>query len=185
MPDSLKAALRGLFLERYHQLRQHLQRRLGSADQAHDALQETYLRIERLDDEGVVKYPAAYLFRIALNAAEDQRKAGTRLLSLAEVDELYDMADELADPVRAVEGDAELQALQRALEELPYRRRAIVIAARLDDMPHRLIAARFGISVRTVEKELRAGLEHCCARLGRDFIQRFGPGAGKASNDNE
>ena len=185
MPESLKAALRGLFFERYHQLRQHLQRRLGSVDQANDALQETYLRIEKIDDQGVVKYPAAYLFRIALNAAEDQRKAGARLLSLTEVEELYDMADELSDPVRAAESDAELQALERALQELPYRRRAIIIAARLEDMPHRVIAARFGISVRTVEKELRAGLEHCCARLGRDFIQRFGPGAGKSSDDNE
>ncbi|WP_169805114.1 sigma factor-like helix-turn-helix DNA-binding protein, partial [Variovorax boronicumulans] len=61
------------------------------------------------------------------------------------------------------------------------RRRAIVLAARVDEMPHKDIAARYGVSARTVEKELRAGLEHCCERLGRDFIQRFGLGAGKQS----
>eukprot|EP01035_Chromulina_nebulosa_P043540 gene43540-58960_t len=62
-----------------------------------------------------------------------------------------------------------------------HSRRAIVLAARVDEMPHKDIAARYGVSARTVEKELRAGLEHCCERLGRDFIQRFGPGAGKQS----
>ena len=71
------------------------------------------------------------------------------------------------------------------MQELPKRRRAIVIAARVDQLPHRDIAERFGISARTVEKELRAGLEHCCERMGRDFIQRFGPGAGKTSKHHD
>jgi len=113
--------------------------------------------------------------------AEDQRKSNARLLSVGEVEELYDMADEMADPARGAEARNELEALERALAELPRRRRAIVYAARVDEMPHKDIATRYGVSVRTVEKELRAGLEHCCERLGRDFVQRFGPGAGKQS----
>lgn len=185
MPESIKATLRALFLERYAQFRKHLNKRLGSEDLANDALHETYLRVESITAQGSVKFPAAYLFRIALNIAEDRRKSDSRFLDLPEIEGLYELADELADPVRTVEARAELDALEGALAELPRRRRAIIIASRVDETPHREIALRFGISTRTVEKELRAGLEHCCERLGRDFVQRFGPGAAKPSKPYE
>ena len=185
MPDLLKTTLRKLFLERYGQFRRHLQRRLGSEDLANDALHETYLRVERMNVPEAISYPSAYLMRIAINIAEDQRRDNARLLSLPDIDDLYEMADELADPARTFSARAELEELERALQELPKRRRAIVIAARVDQLPHRDIAERFGISARTVEKELRAGLEHCCERMGRDFIQRFGPGAGKTSKHHD
>ncbi|WP_317200968.1 RNA polymerase sigma factor [Janthinobacterium sp.] len=173
--------LRALFLERYAQFRRHLQNRLGSEDLANDALHETYLRVESMNAPAFIKYPSAYLYRIALNIADDQRKSNARMLSVPEIEGLYELADELADPVRTVEVRAELAALEQALAELPRRRRGIVIAARVDQLPHSEIAQRFGVSPRTVEKELRAGLEHCCERLGKDFVQRYGPGAGKPS----
>jgi len=181
MPESLTASLRALFFERYAQFRKHLNIRLGSEDLANDALHETYLRVENISDQGSIKFPAAYLFRIALNIAEDRRKSEARYLSVPEIEGLYEMADELADPLRTVEARTELGALESALAELSHRQREIILAARVEELPHREIAARFRISTRTVEKELRAGLEHCCQRLGRDFIQRFGPGAGKSS----
>ncbi|QHI97407.1 sigma-70 family RNA polymerase sigma factor [Xylophilus rhododendri] len=185
MSESFKAALQALFLSRYAQLRRHLRLRLGSEDLAHDALQETYLRVEAMAERPAARFPSAYLFRIALNIAEDQRKTRARLLSTSEVEELYDMADEMADPARTAEARGEIGALDRALAELPRRRRAIVIASRVDEVPHQEIALRFGVSVRTVEKELRAGLEHCCERLGVEFVQRFGPGAGKTSKQHD
>jgi RNA polymerase sigma factor (sigma-70 family) len=185
MPESIKAMLRTLFFERYPQLRKHLSLRLGSQDLADDALHETYLRVESINATGTIKFPLAYLFRIAHNVAEDQRKSNARLLSEQEVDDLYEYADELADPARTISAVSELDALKRALDELPPRRREIVLAARVEELPHAQIAARFGISPRTVEKELRAGLEHCCARLDRRFIQRFGPGAGKPSIEHD
>lgn len=178
MPDTIKAAMRTLFLNRYSQFKRHLRLRLGSEDLANDALHETWLRVEKMTLAGAVKYPSAYLFRIALNIAEDQRKSNLRSLGTAELDELYEMADDMADPARTIEGRNQLDVLARALAELPRRRRDIVMAARVDEMPHRDIARHFGVSPRTVEKELRAGLEHCCARLGREFVQRFGPAAG-------
>lgn len=185
MPELLKATLRNLFLERYGQFRRHLQRRLGSEDLANDALHETYLRVEKMTVPEAISYPSAYLMRMALNVADDQRRDHARLLSVPDIEELYEMADELADPARIVLARTEIAALEQALQELPKRRRAIVIAARVDQLPHSEIAKRFDISARTVEKELRAGLEHCCARLGRDFIQRFGPGAGKTSRQHD
>lgn len=177
----MTSALRDLFLARYGAFRKRLKLRLGSEDLANDALHEAWLKVDSLGDAVEVKYPSAYLFRIALNIAEDQRRGQARTLSVPEVEALYDMADEMADTHRIALGRAELQALEAALDELPRRRRAIVIAARIEEVPHREIAERFGISLRTVEKELRAGLEHCCTRLEKKYVQRFGPGAGKTS----
>ncbi len=186
MAESIKAALRTLFLARYDQFRRHLRIRLGSEDLANDALHETYLRVDAMKEQaGAIKYPAAYLYRIALNVAEDQRKSGARLLTTDDLDGLYEMADEMADPARTFEARSELQALEDAMAELPKRQRAMLLAARVEELPHRDIAKRFAVSPRTVEKELRAALEHCCARMGRDFVQRFGPGAGKQSKHDE
>ena len=174
-------ALRDLFLSKYQEFRKRLRIRLGSEDLANDAMQEAWLRVDRLAETAPVDYPAAYLFKIASNIAEDQRRANARILSMDEIDELYEMADEAAGPVQVAEGREQLAALEAALAELPRRRQAIVIAARVDEVPHREIAERFGISVRTVEKELRAGLEHCCKKLEKKYVQRYGPQARETS----
>ena len=67
-------------------------------------MQETWLRVESMPDAAPVEYPAAYLFKIAVNVAEDQRRGSARLLSMEELEELYELADEAAGPVREVEG---------------------------------------------------------------------------------
>ncbi|QWA14101.1 RNA polymerase sigma factor [Sodalis ligni] len=175
MPDMIKKPLRELFLASYKEFRQRLWNRLGSQHLADDALHETWLRIDGVGDGVVVKYPAAYLFRIALNVAEEQRRSQSRIMSLDEVDELYQVADELADPARIIIGETEIETFRQILDELPPRRREMIIAARLRDVPHTDIARRFGVSLRTVEKELKAGLQYCCERMGKHYIQRFGP----------
>ena len=82
MPDSIKAALRALFLARYAQFRKHLQIRLGSEDLANDALQEAYLRVENTNVRSAVRYPSAYLFRSALNVAEYQLNSNAGVVSV-------------------------------------------------------------------------------------------------------
>ena len=177
------ASLRELFLAKYQDFRKRLRIRLGSEDLANEAMQETWLRVESMPDAAPVEYPAAYLFKIAVNVAEDQRRGSARLLSMEELEELYELADEAAGPVREVEGRQQLAALEAALAELPRRRQAIVIAARVDEVPHREIAERFGISVRTVEKELRAGLEHCCRKLEKSMSNASVPGPANRLRD--
>ena len=98
------ASLRELFLAKYQDFRKRLRIRLGSEDLANEAMQETWLRVESMPDAAPVEYPAAYLFKIAVNVAEDQRRGSARLLSMEELEELYELADEAAGPVREVEG---------------------------------------------------------------------------------
>ena len=179
---SSSMSLMGLFLEWQPELRKRLRRRLGSDELVNDVLQETYLRVERLGDSSPVSHnPAGYLFRMALNVAADQRQAESRYLTGEEVQDLLHIADAALDPARIAHARIEIAALEHALGELTARQREILIAARVDDLPQQEIADRFRISVRMVGKELKKALEHCGERLDRRVVQRFGPGAGKAS----
>jgi len=175
MTEMTRAKLRALLEAGYSALRARLARRLGSQDLADEALQDTWLRLARGGDVGAVRSPDTYLFRIALNVAADRRAAESRRLSEIEVEAAIHMADDVIDPAKIVEARAEFATLKRALEDLPERRRAIFIMARVEEVAHEEIARRFGISPRMVEKELRRALDHCSERLDRAVIRRFGP----------
>lgn len=176
-------ALRQLLVDRYDDLRRRLTRRLGSAELATEILHETYLRLNREPLKlGVVQSPKAYLFRTALNVAADHhRKAEGRRLNTLEIETLRGVADAAIDPAKAMEARLEVTTLERALEELTPRRRAILIAARLENVSHAELAARFGISTRMVEKDLRAALEHCSVRLEKKLTGRFGTNQSETS----
>jgi len=172
----------GLFLENYADFRQRLRRRLQSDALVDDVMQETYLRVERMDmTVAGVEQPLGYLFRIALNLATDQRRLNSRFLTGEEVDELMHSTDNVLDPPTVLAARQDIRALQEALGELTPRQRAILIAARIDETPQAAIAERFGISQRMVGKELKKALEICAMRVGRRAIQRFGPGSGDSS----
>jgi RNA polymerase sigma factor (sigma-70 family) len=66
-----------------------------------------------------------------------------------------------------LEARRQLMMFTKAIEELSERRRAILIAARLDEMPHQQIAERFGISKRMVQLELKYALVHCKDALSK------------------
>jgi RNA polymerase sigma-70 factor (ECF subfamily) len=176
MTETNWTTLRQLLVDRYEDFRRRLARRLGSTDLATEVLHETYLRLDRGSAElGIVNNPKAYLYRTALNVAADRhRSAEGRRLNNLEIDALRGIADAALDPAKAMEARLEVTMLERALDELTPRRRAILIAARLEEVPHVEIAARFGISTRMVEKELRSALIHCGQRLEIKLTSRFG-----------
>jgi RNA polymerase sigma-70 factor (ECF subfamily) len=180
--ESTSLPLLRLFMERRQELRRRLKNRLGSDELANDALQETYLRIKRMGDAtSVSSNPAGYLFRMAVNVAADQRQVDARYLTGSEVEDLLNTGAETLDPARIMHAKLEVEALELAMQELTPRQRAILIAARIEDVAQEDIARRFHISVRMVGKELKKALEHCGKRLDRKVTQRFGPGAGKES----
>jgi RNA polymerase sigma factor (sigma-70 family) len=167
MTETTWATLRQLLVDGYDDFRRRLARRLGSTELATEILHETYLRLGRASTElSVIRSPKAYLFRTALNVAADHRRtAEGRRLNKLEIETLRGIADAAFDPTMAMAVRLEVAVLERALDELTPRRRAILIAARLEDVSHAEIAGRFGISTRMVEKELRAALLHCSRQL--------------------
>ena len=167
MSNPSNALLKDLLVTRYKDLVRRLARRLGSDELAQDALQDTFLRLEQGNSIGPVHNPKAYLLRIALNMAANRRAADNRRLMVSETDKLLELPDDAPDPARAAEARSEVDAVKRALDDLPARRRAIVLASWIDNLSHSEIAHRFGISIRTVQVEMKLALEHCVFCLNR------------------
>ncbi|NII05795.1 RNA polymerase sigma factor [Luteibacter anthropi] len=178
----VETSLLGVFLDNYDDFRRRLRRRLRSDDLVDDVMQETYLRVEKLGPTEVrATHPTGYLFRMALNMAVDHHRSHGRLLTGEEVDDLIQSVDDPLDPQAVLASRQDLEALSHALDALTRRQREILIAARIDELPQADIAARFGISVRMVGKELKKALDTCAEKVGRKSVQRFGPGAGEPS----
>jgi RNA polymerase sigma-70 factor, ECF subfamily len=163
--DVNRANLRDLLVLNYDSLNQKLASRLGSSENAREALHDAYLHLEKATPAESIRNPLAYLFRIALNLAADRRRGEARRLTSSEVDVLLDIADEAPDAYRATAARSELRVLNRALKELPERRRSIFIAALIHKIPRKTIAKYYGVTVRTVDFEVQRALEFGARRL--------------------
>lgn len=160
--------LRHIIIGRYEQIRTRLTRSLGSRELAAEVLHETYLRLHRSDAIGVISHPESYIFQVARNIAADIRRGERRRAAQVEILETVVQPGDTPDLSREMEARSQVNVLKHALSELSPRRRAILIAARIDGLSHDTIAQRFGISRTMVQKELRRALEHCVERLGKD-----------------
>jgi RNA polymerase sigma-70 factor (ECF subfamily) len=168
MTESTRSALINVLVASYDEFRRQLTVRLGSAELACEALQDTFLRLESATTMGPVRKPRAYLLRTAFNLALNRLVAERRRITLAEVDALLEIADDAPDPARIVEARSDIAIIQRALRELSPRRREIVIAACLDDVSLKFLAKRFGVSLRTIQIELKQTLIHLASLLEHD-----------------
>lgn len=166
MSEGMVSTLRARMVARYVELRGKLERIVGSRDDAADAMQETWLRLAAMSDgTTTVNNADAYLLRMAANIATDRYRQDNVLLARGEIDELVHMVDEVGDPERIASGRSDVQALSLVLARMPARRRAILVAARVEGQLNSEIAQRLDVSVSTVEKELRAALEYCKKHL--------------------
>jgi RNA polymerase sigma factor (sigma-70 family) len=177
MTETLLALLRRVLVDEYGGLKRRLARRFGSVDFASEVLHEAWVRLDRIGEgpSAGVHNPAAYLYRIALNIAADHKRADQRWLDRSEIELLCWQAEQELDPARIAEARSELAALVHALDELPARRRAIFVAARLEELPHKEVAERLGVTVRIVDRELKAALEHFSKVVDKDRVPRRGP----------
>lgn len=165
MPQKYSSLLTCFIAER-KSLVHYLTGRTGCAATADDLLQEAWLKLNRSQATEPVNNPMAYLHRMAANLAIDSARADARrLLDPVEIEALLDIADEAPGVEQQT---ADLQALERLeeiLDEMPARRRELFLAARVEGQPHKQLAERFGISVRTVELEVHRALDYCAERL--------------------
>lgn len=182
MTEITWASLRQLLVERYDELRYRLESRLGSEEIARETLHETWLHLGEKTDLGVVHRPIGYLLRTALNVAISRDRTALRRSKRFEVMEMLDIADTAPGPDREVEARQQVELLEEVLKELSPRRRAVLLASRLEGIPLKQIADHLGLSQRFVEMELKAALEHCAKRFGKTLKRRFGPGVRETSS---
>lgn len=152
-----EGGLRAVFLAQRPMLLRLLTARLGSQEEAEDAYQDMWLKLDRLADQPVAQ-PAAFLYRAAANLATDRRIAAARRTArdAGWLDVQPDHA-ELPDAERTLIARGELQAVQAVIDAMPERMATALRLFRIDRRPQREIAEQLGISVSGVEKLLQRG----------------------------
>lgn len=160
-PREFDAAYRRLQLP----LGMYALRLLDDVDAAQDAVQTVFLRLwEQLSRPGPQPDDfARYAYRAVRNECLSRLRhnAALRQESLDEtpVDTLPAVADSDID---TAERDA---ALWKAVGALPDRCREVFLLSKRDDLSHKEIAARMGISVKTVEAQITKALRTLRALL--------------------
>ncbi|MGH8559454.1 MAG: RNA polymerase sigma factor [Methylococcales bacterium] len=168
MPFPRQAVLQQLFRDSRDELESVLLRRLRCPETASDLSQEAFLRLcqhQNLEQIGNLK---AYLFRIAVNLLNDHFR-GQKVRQIV----VYEPAKSLEEYADRRPRDGETQLLDeerlalfvQALAELSPLCQRIFYLNRFDGLKHKEIAAQLGISVRTVEDNLKRALLHCGRRM--------------------
>lgn len=147
--------LKAVFLDHRPMLARLLVTRLGSREDAEDALQDMWMKLDAAV-AGPVAQPAAYLYRMAANLATDRRIAQQRgaARDTAWLD-LQTTADELPDMERTLASRDRLRRVEAAMAEMPDRMRDALRMFRVEGLPQREIAAHLGITISGVEKLLQ------------------------------
>lgn len=179
-PAEIDAGGSDLLLDAYtrhcESLKRFLTRRLRCPETAEDLVQETWLRIAHGTERTLIPVnPRAYLFRIASNLAIDHLRREKRRSEI--IGEIVETAPERTDeftPERHHLARAELAFMQQAITTLPDRCRHVFYLSRYEEVPRREIARRLGISVTTVEKDLRRTLRQL-ANARRAFRDATAP----------
>lgn len=151
--DEFAARLGALF-DTHHQRLYRLARRLsGSAEDARDVVQETFLRAARSPASVPSGKPneEAWLVRVLINICRDRWRRSTVHRNTAH---LQEPSAGSADPEPALLARA---LVQQALAALPPRRRAILVMYELEGMSIPAIAALVGVAAVTVRWHLSIG----------------------------
>ncbi len=157
--------LKAVFLAQRSMLLRLLAARLGSRDDAEDALQDMWLRIDQLAEQPIAQ-PAAFLYRVAANLATDRRIAASRRGARdAGWVEIQPRAEDLPDAERVAVARSEWETVEAAIAEMPERMATALRMFRLEERPQRAIADQLGISVSGVEKLLQRAYKKIQERL--------------------
>jgi RNA polymerase sigma factor (sigma-70 family) len=148
-------------------------KRLGSREEAEDALQVTYLNAWRSLKNGFEpRHPRPWLFQIAGNVCASvlrSKLGGTRLelRDPSALDELAGIDDR---------GSEELLGLSEALRELPSRQRRALVLRDWQGLSYNEIAAEMAVSDAAVETLLfRARNKVATALVASDWRRRLAP----------
>jgi RNA polymerase sigma factor (sigma-70 family) len=140
--------------------------RLGSREEAEDAVQTTFLNAQRGLGRGVVPdYELAWLFKIAQNVCHNRHQSAQRRGRVEATQDLDALQDVLATPER---GNAvSLADLTRALSAVPERQRCALLLREFQGLSYEEISVELGVSVAAVETLIFRARRSVAAELGR------------------
>jgi RNA polymerase sigma factor (sigma-70 family) len=162
-----------VFERYYRELLSFLSRKVSDRATAADLAQESYARVYEAQRTGsVVRDPRALLYRTARNLVTDHhRRTGVRAgfdgaapdEGAVELDDCIGPAT--FEPDTILSSGQGLAAMVATIDRLPPRCREAFVLYKFDGLSYAEVAERMGISVRTVEMQLRIAMDACWACL--------------------
>lgn len=132
-----------------------------------EVVQTAFLRYASLADRSAVRNPSAFLYSTVRNIVLDHRRHDRVKRGYAE--EYRHTRDDRAvtgiTPERVLLGRERLNQLIEFLNGMPEQRRRVVVLSRVEKLSAQEIAARFGIMVNTVRKQLERAITDCLEHL--------------------
>ncbi len=162
MASESRESLKSTLIANYRDLLVRLTRQFGSREVAEDALQDTWLQLERAGKLDHIRNKRAFILRIAFNLVRNRLKYEKRNVPS---DEQIEQADGRPDPERTVQARADLARLIEAMKEMPRRRQQVFLMAWRDGLSPAEIAPHFGLSARMIQIEIAKAREHCAQSL--------------------
>ena len=147
-------------------LRAYLRGSFPAVRDIDDVVQESYLRIWRARSAQPIQSAKAFLFTVArgvaLNVLRKARGAPFIFFRDADASRVLDEEPNASEVALLHE---RIDLLADALMILPPRCREITVLHKVQGFSQKQIAARLGISERTVETQVRIGVARCLAYL--------------------
>lgn len=159
MNESLDAWFAREILAHEDALVLYLRRCWPQRDDIHDLRQEVYVRVYEAAGKARPAMAKSFLFATARHLMTDRLRRG-RVVSIETVGDFESMnvlIDEVS-PERRLGARQVLKRLAEAFDRLPDRCREVVWLRRVDELPQKEVAARLGITEKTVEKHVAKGV---------------------------
>lgn len=155
-------------------LHAYIKKSFPSVQDADDVVQEALIRVWLTRARQPIQSAKAFLFKVAKHVAIDvlRRNRNSPIIHVGDLDQLL-VLDSEPDSADAISNQEKAQLLAQAINALPARCREIVILRKLQAMPQRYVAARLGISEKTVEAQLARGIKRCETYLRRLGVHHY------------
>lgn len=155
-------------------LRYYVRGAFPAVSDVDDVVQESYLRLWRARVARPIVSSKAFLFAVARNVAYDLVRRARR----SPIDPAVDLAglhsvEERPSAAESLCVQEKIDLLGRAVSSLPVRCREIVILHKIRGLAQRDVAARLGVSEKTVENQVAIGVKRCEEFFRRHGIDRF------------
>ncbi len=143
---------------------------LKNHEDSKEIVQEAFIRIwEKRNNIDSSKSFKSYLFQISYNLIIDQLRYRLKDNEFREFLAGYFESEKIELETR-IDCETIEKKVKIALEELPEKRRRIFVLSREAGLSHKEIAAKLGISVKTVENQITLSLRHIRQKLGKDIL---------------
>ena len=140
-------------------LLRYLRHACPGREEAHDLRQDIYARVYEAASAALPTQPKAFLFTTARNLLADRARRAkvVSIEPMGDFEPSHVLIDDVS-PERWYGGRQALRHLTDALDQLPDRCREVVWLRRVEELSQKDVAARLGITEKTVEKHIAKGM---------------------------